>query len=151
MGAVLPEPAGRYAPVFLVAAARDPLGANLERVQVVKGWTTPQGSTAERVYDVALSGGREPGPPHTAVQSNVDVTTATYDNTVGAAELSAVWRDPDFDPAQDAFYYVRVLEILTPRWSTYDAVRFGVDRPGDVPAETQERAYSSPIWYTPAH
>ena len=154
MGAVLPARGSQQAPSFLVAAARDPQGANLDRVQIVKGWTTPDGSTAERVFDVALSGERAATPPGVrarAVGNTVDLKAATYSNSIGAAELAAAWTDPDFDPAQDAFYYARVLEIPTPRWSTYDAVRFGVERPADVPAETRERAYSSPIWYTPAH
>jgi len=152
MGAVMPARTGQGAPVFLVAAARDPLGANLDRVQIVKGWTLADGDTAERVYDVALAGGRAPGVSGTApaLASTVDPARSSYANTVGATELSAAWTDPDFDPAQDAFYYARVLEIATPRWSTYDAARFGVERPADVPADIQERAYSSPIWYTPA-
>ena len=123
-------------------------------MQIVKGWTKPDGSTAEQVHDVALSGGRAAtaaGAHPRAVGSTVDLNAATYTNSIGAAELAAAWTDPDFDPAQDAFYYARVLEIPTPRWSTYDAVRFGVERPADVPAETQERAYSSAIWYTPEH
>ncbi len=154
MGAALPARGSQQAPSFLVAAARDPQGANLDRVQIVKGWTKPDGSTAEQVYDVALSGGRAAtaaGAHPRAVGSTVDLNAATYTNSIGATELAAAWTDPDFDPAQDAFYYARVLEIPTPRWSTYDAVRFGVERPADVPAETQERAYSSAIWYTPEH
>lgn len=143
-------PAGK-APVFLVQARKDPDGANLDRVQIVKGWVDSAGKAHERVYDVAWSGNRKPVngklPP---VGNTVDVENATYTNTIGAAALMASWRDPSFDPKQRAFYYVRVLEIPTPRWTTIDAKRFGVKRPNDVPASIQERAYTSPIWYTPA-
>jgi hypothetical protein len=143
-------PAGKV-PTLLVAAQRDPEGANLDRVQVVKGWLDAGGRTHEQVYDVAWSGKRKPGadgklPP---VGSTVDVQQATYDNSIGAPYLAAAWRDPKFDPQQRAFYYVRVLEIPTPRWTTYDAKFFGVPLPKDVPASIQERAYTSPIWYTP--
>ena len=105
----------------------------------------------EKVYDVAWSGDRKPGadgkvPP---VGSTVDVANATWTNTIGAPELIAVWRDPDFDPAQRAFYYGRVLEIPTPRWTAYDAKYFGVKMAAEVPMQMQERAYTSPIWYTP--
>ena len=109
------------------------------------------GKTNEKVYDVAWSGDRKPGangklPP---VGNTVDVKNANWTNTIGASELGTVWSDPDFDPAQKAFYYARVIEIPTPRWSTYDALRFGIDIPEGAPTSTQERAYTSPIWYTP--
>jgi hypothetical protein len=143
-------PAGK-APAFLIRALRDPDGANLDRVQVVKGWLDAQGKTYEKVYDVAWSGNRKPGkngklPP---VGNTVDVKNASYTNAIGAAFLEAYWKDPAFDPKQRAFYYVRVLEIPTPRWTTFDAKFFGVALPNDVPASIQERAYTSPIWYTP--
>ena len=140
------------APTFLVAALKDPIGANLDRYQIVKGWVDGKGDLQEKVYDVAWSGDRKPGadgkvPP---VGSTVDVANATWTNTIGAPELIAVWTDPDFDPAQRAFYYGRVLEIPTPRWTAYDAKYFGVKMAPEVVMEMQERAYTSPIWYTPA-
>jgi len=146
------RPKGAKAPNFMVFALRDPMGANLDRIQIVKGWLDADGTTREKVYDVVWSDNRVPGrdgklPP---VGNTVDVANANWTNTIGAAELATVWSDPDFNPAQKAFYYVRVLEIPTPRWSTYDAFRFGVDLPEGAPTSTQERAYSSPIWYTPA-
>jgi len=139
------------APAFLVRAIRDPDGANLDRVQLVKGWLDDNGETHEQVIDLAWSGDRKKGADGkvTPVGNTVNVEEATYDNSIGAATLHAYWRDPDFDPAQRALYYVRVLEIPTPRWTTYDAKFFGVKRPDDVPASIQERAYTSPIWYTP--
>ena len=145
-----PAPAGK-APTFLVAALKDPIGANLDRYQIVKGWVDAKGEMQEKVYDVAWSGDRKPGadgkvPP---VGSTVDVANATWTNTIGAPELIAVWKDPDFDPAQRAFYYGRVLEIPTPRWTAYDAKYFGVKMAPEVPMQMQERAYTSPIWYTP--
>jgi hypothetical protein len=128
-----------------------PDGANLDRVQVIKGWLDATGKTHEKVYDVAWSGGRKPGqggklPP---VGNTVNVKEASYTNAIGAPYLTAHWRDPAFDASQRAFYYVRVLEIPTPRWTTYDAKFFKVELPKDVPAAIQNRAYSSPIWYTP--
>ena len=151
MGGELGKAPTRRAPTFLVSAMRDPIGANLDRIQIVKGWLGKDGKTAERVYDVAWSGDRRPGadgklPP---VGSTVDVATATWRNSIGAVELATVWTDPDFDPAQSAFWYVRVLEIPTPRWTAYDARYFGGKPDPARPAEQQERAYSSPIWYTP--
>jgi hypothetical protein len=139
-------------PKFLVAALRDPIGANLDRIQIVKGWVDAKGAPHEQVYDVAWSGDRTPGadgrlPP---VGNTVDVATATWTNTIGAPSLAQAWTDPDFDPAERAFYYVRVLEIPTPRWTAYDVVRFKVAMPKEVPMITRERAYTSPIWYTPA-
>jgi hypothetical protein len=144
------------APSFLVAALKDPLSGNLDRIQVVKGWIDARGDLQEKVYDVAWSDAatRKPDartgklPP---VGSTVDVASATWTNTIGDPELIAVWRDPDFDPALRALYYARVIEIPTPRWTAYDALRFGVRMDPKVPMTTQERAYTSPIWYTPAH
>jgi hypothetical protein len=151
MGGDLVKAPKRRAPAFLVSAMRDPIGANLDRIQVVKGWLGKDGKTAERVYDVAWSGDREPDasgklPP---VGSTVDVATATWRNSIGSAELSAVWTDPDFDPAQPAFWYLRVIEIPTPRWTAYDARVFGGSPDATRPLVQQERGYSSPIWYTP--
>jgi hypothetical protein len=140
------------APSFLVSAMRDPDGANLDRIQIVKGWRNADGSLAEKVYDVALSDGRRQhlvGGVVPPVGDTVDPATATYQNSIGDPALTSVWSDPEFDAAQHAFYYVRVIEIPTPRWSTYDAVRFGVELPDEVPRTTQERAYTSPIWYSP--
>ena len=142
---------GGKAPSFLVAALKDPYSGNLDRVQIVKGWLDGDGRTHEKVYDVAWSDDREPGadgklPP---VGNTVDVANASWTNTIGASELISVWQDPDFDPTQRAFYYARVIEIPTPRWSTYDALRFGESIEDQIPLTTQERAYTSPIWYTP--
>lgn len=139
------------APRLLIRAIRDPDGANLDRIQVIKGWLDADGETQERVYDVACSGKRKiaKGKCKGAVGNTVDIATATYSNSIGAPGLEAYWQDPDFDPATRAFYYVRVLEIPTPRWTTYDAAFFGIDLPEGVPPIHQERAYTSPIWYTP--
>jgi len=144
-------PAGAKAPSFMVYALRDPIGANLDRIQIIKGWLDNKGNIHEQVYDVAWSGDRvaDANGKLPAVGNTVDVANANWTNSIGAAELATVWTDPDFDPAQKAFYYTRVIEIPTPRWSTYDAFRFGVELPEGVPTTTQERAYSSPIWYTP--
>ncbi len=144
-------PDGR-APGFLVVAQREPDGANLDRIQVIKGWLDASGQTHEKVYDVAWSGQRRPDPKTgqvPAVGNTVNVTDASYTNSIGAPYLQAYWRDPSFDPRQRAFYYVRVLEIPTPRWTTYEAKVFAVPLPKAVPALIQERAYTSPIWYTP--
>jgi len=151
MGADLPARSGNGAPTFLVAALKDPFSGNLERIQIVKGWLDSRGERHEKVYDVAWSGNRQVGrdgklPP---VGNTVDVANATWTNTIGAPELITVWTDPDFDASQSAVYYARVLEIPTPRWTAYDAVRFGIEMPDEVPMITQERAYTSPIWYTP--
>ena len=151
MGADLKAaPAGK-APVLLVQALKDPDAANLDRVQIIKGWLDKDGQTHEQVYDVAWSGDRKPGADGKlpAVGNTVDVKAATYTNSIGAATLTASWTDPSFDAGQKAFYYVRVLEIPTPRWTTFDAKHFGVKLPTDVPSSIQERAYTSPIWYTP--
>jgi hypothetical protein len=143
---------GAKAPTFMVYALRDPIGANLDRIQIVKGWLDKKGKTHEKVYDVAWSGERKPDAKGKlpAVGNTVDVANANWTNTIGASELGTVWTDPDFDPKQKAFYYSRVLEIPTPRWSTYDAFRLGIDLPKGAPTSTQERAYTSPIWYTPS-
>jgi hypothetical protein len=135
----------------MVRAMRDPDNANLDRVQVIKGWFDGK-ETQERVYDVACSDDRAivDRRCEKPVGSTVDVANANWTNTIGAAELGAVWTDPDFDASQSAFYYVRVLEIPTPPWYVYDAFRFGVDVPKDAPTSQQERAYTTPIWYTPA-
>jgi hypothetical protein len=143
-------PSGK-APTFLVAALKDPIGANLDRLQIIKGWVDKDGKTQERVYDVAWSGDRKPGRDGKlpAVGSTVDVANATWTNTIGAPELIAVWKDPQFDAKQRALYYVRVLEIPTPRWTAYDAKRFGIKPLPETRMTIQERAYTSPIWYTP--
>jgi hypothetical protein len=137
------------APSFIVQAAKDPDGANLDRVQIVKGWLDSNGTTHEKVYDVALADDRNPGAKAASIGSTVDVENATYTNTIGDVELAAVWSDPDFDAAQRAFYYVRVIEIPTPRWTAYDKKFFGNEMPEGTEMVTQERAYTSPIWYTP--
>ena len=149
MGGDLPP--GEGAPSFLVFALRDPLGANLDRVQIVKGWLGADGEPKEKIHEVAWSGERSVGadgklPP---VGSTVDLADASWTNTIGAAELAAAWTDPDFDAAQPALYYARVIEIPTPRWTAYDAVRFGLELPSEIPMTVQERAYTSPIWYRP--
>ncbi len=152
MGADLPKaPKGKKAPSFLVAALRDPIGANLDRIQIVKVWNDAAGARQEKVYDVASSDGRRPGPDGKLppVGNTVDVAAATYTNSIGDPELIAAWTDPEFNPALHAVYYARVVEIPTPRWTAYDAKRFGVKMPAGVPMFGQERAYTSPIWYTP--
>ena len=151
MGGDLTRPEAGQAPRFLIHAVKDPDGANLDRVQVVKGWRDGEGALKERVYDVAWSGDRTVRDGVLEdVESTVDVHEATYLNTVGAAELAVVWTDPDFDADDAAVYYVRVLEIPTPRWTAYDAAFFKIeDLPDTVALVTRERAYSSPIWYTP--
>jgi hypothetical protein len=155
MGGELPAKTKRAkGPTFAVWALKDPNSGNLDRIQIVKVWPNPaNGLPMEMVYDVAWSDSqdRQPGangkiPP---VGNTVDVSTATFTNNIGAGQLAAVWSDPDFDPTNSAAYYVRVLEIPTPRWSTYDAVKLGVAPMAEVPASIQERAWSSPIWYTP--
>ena len=152
MGGELSRPASGAAPSFLVAALKDPYGGNLDRIQVIKGWLDSDGELHERVYDVAVSDGREigsDGRAREAVGNTVDVENATWLNTIGDPELIAVWQDPDFDADERAFYYARVIEIPTPRWTAYDAFRFGIEMPDDVEMTTQERGYTSPIWYTP--
>ena len=143
-------PAGK-SPSFLVAAMKDPYSGNLDRIQIVKGWVNKDGQTEEKVYDVVWSGDRVAGadgklPP---VGNTVNVEKATWSNTIGTPELIDVWTDPDFDASLSAFYYARVIEIPTPRWTAYEALRFGVKMTPNIPMTTQERAYTSPIWYTP--
>ena len=152
MGGDLSNAPKGKSPTFLVAALKDPIGANLDRYQVIKGWLDAKGQLHEKIYDVAWSAGRKADPKTgklPSVGNTVDVDNATWSNTIGATELIAVWRDPDFDPAQRAFYYGRVIEIPTPRWTAYDAKYFGVKMPKEVPMTTTERAYTSPIWYAP--
>ncbi len=139
------------APMLLDRAMKDPIGVNLDRNQIVKGWVDKHGNVQERVYDVAWSGKRKPGsdgklPP---VGNTVDIAEATWTNTIGAPELIAVWKDPDFDPSLRAFYYGRVIEIPTPRWTAYDVKYFGSKPEPGTPMVQQERAYTSPIWYKP--
>ena len=146
-----PAPAPPKPPTFTVWAAEDPDGANLDRIQIVKGWVDANGEPRDKVFDVAWSGNRRPGaggrlPP---VGNTVDLENATYTNRIGGAELMGRWTDSAFDPKRPALYYVRVLEIPTPRWTTYDAVRNNLPLLKDVPATVQERAWTSPIWYTP--
>jgi hypothetical protein len=151
MGSELPAAGGgKSAPSFMVFALRDPIGANLDRIQMVKGWYDGE-KLYEKVYDMVWSGDRQPGADGKlpSVGNTVNVANASWSNSIGSSELGTVWTDPDFDPKQKAFYYARVLEIPTPRWSTYDAFRFGIDLPEGAPTSTQERAYTSPIWYTP--
>jgi len=152
MGGDLTNGPGDRAPTFMAVASKDPNGANLDRIQIVKGWLDGEGEVQEKVYDVAWSGDRLIEPESgrlPAVGSTVDVKTATYANTIGVAELAVVWTDLDFNLNERAFYYVRVLEIPIPRWSTKDAVYFDVEVPAGIPLSIQDRAYTSPIWYTP--
>lgn len=153
MGGELRAPPQGKSPSFLVAALKDPLGANLDRYQIVKGWLTRDGKLEEKIYDVAWADveRRRPGADGKlpSVGDTVDVANATWTNTIGAPELATVWTDPDFDPSQPAFYYGRVIEIPTPRWTAYDAKRFGTTPLPGTAMTIMERAYTSPIWYTP--
>ena len=152
MGGELANAPEGKSPTFLIQAVRDPIGANLDRIQVVKGWYSKAGKLNEKIYNVAFSGGRYESKSGRmqAVGNTVDVEMAEYTNTIGDAELAVVWRDPDFESSEFSFYYARVLEIPTPRWTAYDAKNFGLrDIPKEVPMTTQERAYTSPIWYSP--
>ena len=152
MGGDLKAAAGK-APSFIVMASKDPKSGNLDRIQIVKGWLDGNGKQHEQVYDVAWSGDRTPDPKTGKVPpvgDTVDAAKAEYTNSIGAAELATVWADPDFDPSERAFYYVRVLEIPTPRWSTRAAVQLGLPIPKGLPVSIQERAWTSPIWYAPA-
>lgn len=151
MGGDLSKAPKGKAPSFLVAAMKDPYNGNLDRIQIVKGWLDAKGKTHEKVYDVVWSGNRKPGKKGKlpSVGNTVDIKNATWTNTIGAPELITVWKDPDFNPRQSAFYYSRVIEIPTPRWTAYEAKRFKVRMDKKVPMSTQERAYTSPIWYTP--
>jgi hypothetical protein len=150
-GDLLPAPEGAKAPSFLVGALKDPLSGNLDRIQIIKGWVDADGETHEKIYDAVWAGNREPDadgklPP---VGDTVDLKKATWVNSIGASELITVWTDPDFDPALDAFYYARVLEIPTPRWTAYDAAYFEDSNfSADTTMKVIERAYTSPIWYS---
>lgn len=150
MGGDLPA-AKSKAPSFIVWAETDPTAANLDRIQIIKGWAK-NGQSFEKIYDVAWSGNRKPDPATgkvPAVHSTVDISKGTYQNTAGSKELKTVWTDPDFDPTLDAFYYARALLIPTPRWTTIQAAQLGMVPPSVVPLTVQDRAWSSPIWYTP--
>ena len=150
-GDLTAAPKGK-APSFLIRAVKDPDGANLDRVQVIKGWYEGDGKLHEKIYNVALSDGRKENRKGKVnpVGSTVDVPDASYTNSIGDPELAAVWTDTDFDRNERAFYYLRVLEIPTPRWTAYDAKFYGLKNlPKEVPMVVQERAFSSPIWYTP--
>lgn len=149
-GDLVDAPEGK-APTFMAYVLRDPIGANLDRLQIVKGWVDKKGKTHEKVYDATWAGDREIGADGKlpSIGSTVDEEAANWTNSIGASELAVVWTDPEFDPEQRAFYYVRVLEIPTPLWYMYDKVRLGAVIPEGVPTTHQERAYSSPIWYTP--
>jgi len=152
MGGDLAAAPKGQSPIFIAVASKDPDGANLDRVQIIKGWLDRDGSLQEKVYDVAWSGERRADPATgklPAVGTTVNVESATYTNSIGAADLAAVWTDPDFDPKERAFYYVRVIEIPKPRWTAYDAAFFKLDLPDEIPMVVQDRAYTSPIWYTP--
>ena len=149
-GDLLGDPAGR-SPNFLIAAMKDPMSGNLDRIQVVKVWLDGKGNRQEKVFNVAWSGDRELNSKGElpAVGSTVDIANATWTNTIGTPEMVTVWTDPEFDPGLPASYYVRVLEIPTPRWTAYEAKRYGITMDPEIPMVTQERAYTSPIWYTP--
>ena len=151
MGGDLKSAPDGKAPVFLIAAMKDPDGANLDRMQVIKGWLGADGKTQEKIYEVKWSGDRKPDANGKlpAVGNTVDLKTATYTNSIGATELVTRWSDPDFDPKLKAVYYLRVLEIPTPRWTAYDAVRYNITMPENVAMIHQERAFTSPIWYAP--
>ncbi len=152
MGGNLKKAPKGEAPTFMIRALRDPDNANLDRVQIIKGWLDASGKTQERIYDVAVSDGRKIGADgrcKTPVGSTVDIADASYTNTIGDPMLTAYWKDPNFDPKQRAFYYVRVIEIPKPRWTAYDAKFFGIEMPEEVTMTVQDRAYTSPIWYTP--
>jgi hypothetical protein len=152
MGGDLSNAPGGKAPTFMVYALRDPIGANLDRIQIIKGWMDSNGETHEKIYDVAVSDDRKidsDGRCKTPVGNTVDLEAANWTNTIGASELASVWTDPDFDPSEKAFYYARILEIPTPRWVLYDKVRLGARIPEEAKLVHQERGYTSPIWYTP--
>jgi hypothetical protein len=152
MGGELVRAKRDKSPSFIVTALMDPMRGNLDRVQMIKGWRDSEGNLHEKVYDIAWSDNRKLDsktgklPP---VGNTVNVPEATWTNTIGDAQLSTVWQDPDFSRSDQAFYYVRVLEIPTPRWTAYDAKRFAVTMDKEIPMTTQERVYTSPIWYIP--
>jgi hypothetical protein len=150
-GELTTAPEGK-APTFMNIALRDPIGANLDRMQIIKGWLDKDGKTHEKIYDVAVCDGRTIGADgrcKTPVGSTVDLEVANWTNTIGSSEFTSVWTDPDFDANQNAFYYARIIEIPTPRWVLYDKVRLGAKIPKEAKLVHQERAYTSPIWYTP--
>ena len=153
MGSDLPQqPSASVTPSFMVVASRDAAGANLDRIQIIKGWIDELGQRHERIFDVAVSGDRVIGPDgrcHSPVGSTVDLSVPTFSNSIGEAQLSAVWHDPEFDPTLNAFYYARVIEIPKPRWSAYDVARLGAALPENTAVTVQDRAYTSPIWYNP--
>ena len=151
MGSDLSKAPKGKSPNFLVAALRDPMYGNLDRIQIVKVWVDKSGRRQEKVYDAVWSGNRKPGRDGKLplVGNTVDVANATWTNTIGSPELITVWSDPEFDPKVSAAYYARVLEIPTPRWTAYEAKRFGIKMKKEIPMVTAERAYTSPIWYTP--
>jgi Protein of unknown function (DUF3604) len=152
MGGTLAPGQKGQAPEFILVATKDPIGANLDRLQILKAWVDEQGNSQEKLYDVAGAGHREVDTRSgllTAIGSTVDVQGASYSNDIGTQQLSAIWKDPDFNPRQQAFYYARAIEIPTPRYSTYDAKALGLDAP--APTQIQERAVSSAIWYVPGH
>jgi len=150
MGGDLTNAPDGKAPTFMIRSLRDPDGANLDRIQVIKGWLDAEGNTHEKIFDVAC-GERVivDGTCDGDVGNTVNVTDASYTNTIGEPLLTAHWTDPEFDPAQKAFYYIRVIEIPTPRWTAYDQKFFGVEAPEGTVMQLQDRAYTSPIWYTP--
>ena len=150
-GDLPPATEGKVAPTFLVGALKDPLSGNLDRIQIIKGWVDSSGVRQEKLYNVVWSGDRQPGADGKlpAVGNTVDVASATWTNNIGTPELITTWTDPDFDPSVPAVYYARVIEIPTPRWTAYEAKRFGIKMPPEAEMTTQERAYTSPIWYTP--
>jgi hypothetical protein len=152
MGGDLTKNSTSKAPSFMVSALRDPQSANIDRIQIIKGWMDKKGELHDRVYDLAVSDDRKidkNGVCKEAVGNTVDIETATWSNSIGDAQLATVWTDPDFDSTESAFYYVRVLEIPTPRWVVYDKVRLGAILPKEAELVGQERAYTSPIWYSP--
>ncbi len=153
MGADLPARTSDAAPTFLVAALKDPLFGNLDRVQIIKGWLDEEGRAKEQVYDVVWSDADRRNIDNrgrlTPVGNSVDVARVTWSDDIGEPGLQAVWTDPDFDPTTPAFYYARVIEVPTPRWTAYDRNRYGVEMSDDVPMTHQERAWTSPIWYNP--
>ena len=152
MGSDLTLAPKNTSPSFLIQAVRDPEGANLDRIQIIKGWRSEDGKLNEQIYNVALSDNRKErsGASARLVGNTVDITQASFNNSIGDPELTVAWIDPDFNKDLLAFYYVRVLEIPTPRWTAYDAKRYKLSNlPENIPMVTQERAYSSPIWYSP--
>ncbi len=153
MGGDLSQAPKGKPPAFLVYAMRDPDAPNLDRIQIIKGWLDKDGKSQERIFDVAVSGGRRidaNGRCRTPVGNTVDIPNASYTNSIGATTLSAYWKDPAFDATQRAFYYVRVIQIPSPRWTAYDQKRFGIKMPDYVPMTVTDRAYTSPIWFSPA-